>query len=103
MHADLTVFDAPDGVHSPFGTVIWSGASLNPGDELWIKERRVLKGPGTVNSRLPKAEVVVDRSKLPPSIRVVEEPSQENNFILRLSYVSGAPVSDLTISWNSKK
>jgi hypothetical protein len=103
VHADLTVFDAPDGVHSPFGTVIWSGASLNPGDELWIKERRVLKGPGTVNSRLPKAEVVVDRSKLPPSIRVVEEPSQENNFILRLSYVSGAPVSDLTISWNSKK
>ena len=103
VKVDLTVFDTPDGVHSPFDTVIWSGASLNPGDELWIKEKRVLKGAGSVNKRLPRTDMTVDRAKLPPSVRVVEEPSQENNFTLRLACGAGAPVYDLTISWTAKK
>jgi serine/threonine protein kinase len=97
------LLEAPETAPARSGTLFWSGATLNPGDELWLKEKRVLKGSGTVNGSLPKADAVVDRSKLPASVRVVEEPSQDNGFVLRLQLVSGPPVYYLEIPWTVKK
>ena len=97
VRIDVTILEAPEAAPAKSGEVFWSGATLNPGDELWIKEKRVLRGSGTVNGRLPKADAVVDRSKLPASIHVLEEPSQDNGFVLRLQLVSGPPVYYLGI------
>jgi serine/threonine protein kinase len=103
VRIDALVLDAPEAAPESAGTIFWSGGALNPGDELWIKEKRMVRGPGAISGRLPKADIKIDRTKLPPAIRVLEEPSQENNFILRLQLSSAPPLYYLAIPWSLKK
>jgi serine/threonine-protein kinase len=103
VRINVAVADAPEAAPAASGTLFWSGGTLNPGDELWIKDKRVLKGPGAASGGLPKAEIKMDRSKFPASMRVIEEPSPENGFVLRLGLTSGPPVYYLSIPWTLKK
>jgi hypothetical protein len=103
VRVDAIMLDTADATTAASGTIFWSGGALNPGDDLWIKEKHIIRGPGAVSGRLPKSNVTVDKSKLPSSIRVVEEPSQDNGYMLHLHMLSGPPVYYLCIPWNLKK
>ena len=45
VRVDVLVMDVPDAAPAATGTIFWGGGTLNPGDELWIKKKRVIRGP----------------------------------------------------------
>jgi serine/threonine-protein kinase len=101
IRVDLKIVEPPDAITPPFGTLRWTGV-LNPGEELWLRGKRVLKGGSGAVSGLLKVGLTLDRTQAPSGITVVAEPAQSNNFTLCLRNDSGAPVTFLSIKWSRK-
>jgi len=101
VRVNLEVFDPPDRYCLAQGSSNWIAGAENHTEELVIKGSHVLKGSGTVHPGLPTCAIVVDSAKLPPGVTVADNPSQENNFTLRLRN-SGGPLPTFPIPWTKK-
>jgi hypothetical protein len=96
VRVNVNVYDVP-ARFCVSGSATWGNGTLN--GDLYIKKSQV-QGPGSVDAPLPVCPIAVDGSKLPDGVKVVENPSQENNFTLHLR--SDRPVSSFVIQWTKK-
>jgi tetratricopeptide (TPR) repeat protein len=98
VRVELSVTDAAIKIPPPYVNIVWSG-TLNAGEQLEIKGRRVNRGASDVPLPTYSGTATVS----PDGVKVLSNPSPENNYRLTLRNDSGAAVNSVSIRWTPQK